>query len=102
MGLFDSALRPHLERVTKNFEAYKEDWLSALEIFKTLESDYVKNAERCNAERKVAAEKFREHGNTFMKKRDFVNAMRMYSESISAAIEGPLASMAYFNRLLGF
>jgi hypothetical protein len=99
MGIMDCELRPHLERVTKDFEANKDKWLSDFQTITTQKSNFVKNAELCKSERESAAERYREQGNAYMKaKVDFRKARFMYTESISAAIEGPLASMAYFNR----
>jgi predicted methyltransferase len=98
MGILDSELRHHLERVTKDLDANKVQWLSDLKTIQTQES-FVKNPEIYKSERQRAAEKFQERGNVLMKAQDFVEALRMYSESLAAAVEGPLASMAYFNRL---
>jgi uncharacterized membrane protein YgaE (UPF0421/DUF939 family) len=100
MGILDIELRPHLERVTKDFEANKDKWLLDFHNIATQESNFENNAELHKTERESAAEKYRQQGNTYMKARDFGKARFMYSESISAAIEGPLASMAYFNRLI--
>jgi len=98
MGILDIELSPHLERVTKDFEANKDKWLSDFHTIATLESNFENNAELHKTERESAAEKYRQQGNTYMKAKDFSKACFMYAESISAAIEGPLASMAYFNR----
>jgi hypothetical protein len=48
---------------------------------------------------KESSESFREQGNSFFMDKDFSQAVQMYTQSIAAVIEGPLASMAYFNRL---
>jgi hypothetical protein len=98
MGIMDCELRPHLERVTKDFEANKDKWLSDFQTITIQESNFVKNAELRKSERESAAERYREQGNAYMKAKDFSKARFMYTDSISAAIEGPLASMAYFNR----
>jgi hypothetical protein len=100
MRILESDLRPHLERVTKDFEANKDKWLSDFKTIASEDSNFraVENAERLKLERQSAAEKYREQGNTSLKAGKVYQAQFKYSQSIAAAIEGPLASMAYFNR----
>jgi hypothetical protein len=97
MGILDM-LRPHLEAVTKAFRDNEVAWLSMLEDCKTGEIEMQQEVELDRIERNQAAESFREQGNAFFKAHKFIKALRMYSQSIAAALEGPLASQAYFNR----
>jgi hypothetical protein len=101
MGILDNEMRPHLERVTKDFEANKDKWMSDLHTIHTQKS-LVKNPEIYKSERQEAAEKFQERGNFFLKAQCFEDALHMFSESLAAAVDGPLASTAFFNRLIPF
>jgi hypothetical protein len=96
MGILDNELRLHLKRVTQEFEANRGHWISNYQPAAI--SDSVGRSAEQIAERKSAAEKFREEGNFLMKSQQYLQALHMYSESIAAAIEGPLASLGYFNR----
>jgi hypothetical protein len=45
-----------------------------------------------------SSESLRQQGNRFFVEKHYSQAVQMYTQSIAAAIEGPLASMAYLNR----
>jgi hypothetical protein len=99
MGILDNdVLRPHLEALTKFYKANEIMWLSMFESGKIEDMNSEQNAKLMRQKLNNAAEAFREKGNQFFKAQDFNQALQMYTESIAAAIEGPLASMAYFNR----
>lgn len=98
MGFLDSELCPHLGAVTEAFRTNQMMWLSMVEsrnnsVLNSAEAEKLKR-QRLN----LAAEAFRVHGNALFQAQDFTQALRLYTESIAAAIEGPLASLAYFNR----
>lgn len=104
MGIMDNVLCPHLKAVTEAFTQNKDGWLSMLE---TIENDEIKSEQKAELnlskeKRNQAAESFREKGNKFFLSQDFNQALLMYTQSIAAAIEGPLASLAYFNRLIPY
>jgi hypothetical protein len=93
MGIMDNVLRPHLEAVTEAFNRDKGRWLHmhhTMNLEQNVQVDRVK--------RNQAAERFREQGNQFFKVPNYNEALLMYTHSIAAAIDGPLASLAYFNR----
>jgi hypothetical protein len=96
MGILDNVLRPHLEAVTKAVDT--DDWRKLLSMQKATQNDTLKSKLNVKWDRSQAAVSFREQGNEFFKVGDFPNSQRFYSESIAAALEGPLASLAYFNR----
>jgi hypothetical protein len=48
----------------------------------------------------LQGEKIREQGNALFKAHNFAQARLLYTQSIAAAIEGPLCSLAYSNRFL--
>jgi hypothetical protein len=100
MGIVDRELQPHLKRVAQDYLANKHKWLFIFKNNKLQEASFLKNSERHNSERQNAAVKFREQGNVCMKEHDFLRARYMYTESLAAAIEGPLASLAYCNRYI--
>jgi hypothetical protein len=94
----DTVLRPHLEALTKFYKADEFMWLSLYKKNKIEEIDSEKKAKLKRQKLNIASEKFRQQGNQFFKAEDFNLALHMYTKSIAAAIEGPLASLAYFNR----
>jgi hypothetical protein len=98
MGILDNVLRPHLEAITKFFKTNELQLLSKYESDKIQESDSEKNAKIKRLRLDNDSEKFRQQGNQFFKAQDFNQALFMYTKSVAAAIEGPLASLAYFNR----
>jgi hypothetical protein len=98
MGILDNVLRPHLETLTQFYKTNEIMWLSMFESSKIEDINSEQNAKLKRLRLNNAAETFREQGNQFFKAQDFNQALRMYTQSIAAAIEGPLASMAYFNR----
>jgi len=100
MGILDNVLRPHLEALTQFFKANEIMWLSMFELDKIEDINSDQNAKLRRLRLNNAAETFRERGNQFFKAQDFNQALQLYTESIAAAIEGPLASMAYFNRYM--
>jgi hypothetical protein len=97
MGILDDVLRPHLAQVTRTFHANESTYLSFIEAHQTnailseQEADLIQG-------RNSNAESVREHGNTWFKKREFFDAIKLYTESIASAREGPIASLAYSNR----
>jgi len=98
MGILDNVLRPHLEAVTE--AVYAEDFHEMLSLHRGTQNDILKFKLKAKWVRSQVAVSFREQGNEFFKVSDFPNAQRSYSESIAAALEGPLASLAYFNRFV--
>jgi hypothetical protein len=100
MGILDNALRPHLEEFTKFYKADKLMWMSMYKRMKMEEISHGQNAKLKRQKLEYESEKFRQEGNTVFKARDFDQALLMYTKSIAAAREGPLASLAYFNRFL--
>jgi hypothetical protein len=100
MGILDNVLRPHLEALTQFYKANEMMWLSMFELGKIEDMNSEQNAKLKRLKLNNAAETFRERGNQFFKAQDFNQALQLYTESIAAAIEGPLASMAYFNRYM--
>jgi hypothetical protein len=94
MGIMDTVLRPHLKVLTKFYRADESKWVAKYEKNKIRKISLELIRQRLNKE----SEKFRELGNQFFKALEFNQAQQMYTKSISAAIEGPLASLAYFNR----
>jgi hypothetical protein len=100
MGILDTVLRPHLEAITKYYNATDEfKWIAATckhsEIPKILEilGPGLKR-QGLNEESEI----FRQQGNQLFKALEFNQALHLYTKSIAAAREGPLASLAYFNR----
>jgi hypothetical protein len=97
MGIFDDVLRPHLEQVTRTFHANESAYMYCIETNQTnallseQEADLIQR-------RNSNAESVREHGNEWFKKREFFDAIKLYTESIASAREGPIASLAYSNR----
>jgi hypothetical protein len=101
MGLLDNVLRPHLEAVTQHYLANEFKMLSMYaEYTKIQEIDPELKAKLKRQSLDSESESFRQQGNQFFKALDFNQALHMYTKSIGAAIEGPLASLAYFNRFL--
>ena len=97
MGLLDNELRPHLEALTKFFKADESKWMSKYNKCKNQEI----SSEPLELKRQrlnKLSENLRQQGNQFFKAEDFNQALQMYTKSISVAIDGPLASLAYFNR----
>jgi hypothetical protein len=100
MGILDNVLRPHLEAVTQFHRENKSLWMSSYESSKTEEINFEENAKLKRLRLNKLSEQFREQGNQFFKAQDFGQAHVIYTKSIAAALEGPLASLAYFNRLI--
>jgi hypothetical protein len=94
MGLLNNELRPHLEALTKLYKAEESKWMSKYNKYKNQETSSELQRQRLDH----LSENLRQHGNKFFKAKDFNQALQMYTKSISAAMEGPLASLAYFNR----
>jgi hypothetical protein len=92
IGFLDGVLCSHLETVTNTFNS--KDWEQHLNGTKNKHAKPVLQRSQLN----VQAEKFREQGNALFKAHDFPQAQLLYTRSIAAAIEGPLGSLAYFNR----
>jgi hypothetical protein len=99
MGILDNVLRPHLEVLTKFYKADELMYMSSY-LKKKIEeiADSEKNAKLKRLRLNNESEDFRQLGNNAYKAKDFNQALQMYTKSIAAAIEGPLASLAYFNR----
>jgi hypothetical protein len=94
----DNMLRPHLEALTKFYNENEAIlWLLINEIQK---KEIVSQASARSKRLRLykESENFREQGIQFFKAQDFNLALHMYTKSIAAAIDGPLASLAYFNR----
>jgi len=90
----DGVLRSHLKAVTKAFSS--KDW-------KLHQTKIAKDKDHANSvQRRSQAEKLREQGNALFKAQDFLQAQLLYTQSIAAAIEGPLCSLAFFNRFVVF
>jgi len=98
MGILDNVLRPHLEALTKFYKADEISWLSDYKKKKIQDIDLEKNAKLKRLRLNKESEDFRQLGNNLYKAKDLNQALQMYTKSIAAAIEGPLASLAYFNR----
>lgn len=98
MGILDDVLRPHLEAVTKAFMQNEDLWQRQLEAKKANDIKLEQKAEMICTKRDNAADRFRERGNTWFKVKEFCEAASLYTESIASAKDGPLASLAYFNR----
>jgi hypothetical protein len=99
MGILDNVLRPHLEALTKFYKPDELLWMSSFVKKKIQEiTDSEKNAKLKRLRLNNESEDFRQLGNNLYKAKDFNQALQMYTKSIAAAIEGPLASLAYFNR----
>jgi len=98
MGLLETVLCPHLEALTKVYTANKLQLLSKYESGKFQEIHSEQYAKFKRQRLNDNSENFRQRGNQFFKAQDFNQALFMYTKSIAAAIEGPLASLAYFNR----
>jgi hypothetical protein len=94
MGILGNLLRPHLEALTKAYKANETKLLSEYETKKNGENDSEQKHQRLNNE----SENFRQQGNQFFQALDYNQAQHMYTKSIAAAREGPLAALAYFNR----
>jgi hypothetical protein len=100
MGIFDDVLCPHLKTVTEVFRQHRGTWLQLIEDIRTDELQSEQKAELEHKLRLEAAESFREEGNNWFKEKSFCEAASSYTDSISSAKEGPLAALAYFNRLI--
>jgi len=101
MGVLDDVLRPHLESVTKCFKSDENTWRTSIDSIRNMEiSDSIdpRNAAQNRLQLDRMAENFREQGNAFFKALDYPKAQLLYTQSIAAAIGGPLGSLAYFNR----
>jgi hypothetical protein len=98
MGILDNVLRPHREALTTVYKADELELLSKYESTKTQQNNSELHAKIKRQELNSKSEKFRQQGNEFFKAQDYTKALYMYTKSIAAAIEGPLASLAYFNR----
>jgi len=68
------------------------------ELIKSQKINSEKNAKSNRLELDKESKKFCKRGDNFFKVDDFNLALHMYTKSIAAAIEGPLASLAYFKR----
>jgi hypothetical protein len=97
IGLLDN-LRPHLEAVTRSYKANESILLSMQRSSIPLDTSEYDRSEKIK--RDILSEIRREQGNKFFKENDICQAMHMYTGSIAAAIEGPLASMGYSNRYI--
>jgi hypothetical protein len=98
MGILDNVLRPHLEAITKVYKANELELLSKHESDKIQQINSEKNAKIKRQRLDNESEDFRQLGNNAYKAKDLNQALYMYTKSIAAAMEGPLASLAYFNR----
>lgn len=98
MGILETVLRPHLEIITQFYRANESLWLSMFEASKFEQINADQNAKLKRMRLNIAAENFRQQGNQFFKAQNWTQALLMYTQSIAAATEGPLASLAYFNR----
>jgi hypothetical protein len=98
MGIFDDVLRPHLEQVTRTLHANESTYLYCIETNQTNAILSEQDAEADLKIRNSNAESVRERGNTSFKLREFFGAIKLYTESIASAREGPIASLAYSNR----
>lgn len=94
MGIMDNVLRPHHQAVTKAFNGDKAKWVQMHQRIKLEQQRPSMNRADCDK----AAERFQEQGNKFLETLDYCNAQLMYTNSITAALNGPMASLAYFNR----
>jgi hypothetical protein len=92
----DGVLRSHLKAVTKAFSS--KGWeLHQAKIAKDKEHA---NPVQRRSQLNLQAENLREQGNKAFKAQDFPEAQLLYTQSIAAAIEGPLCSLAFFNRFV--
>jgi hypothetical protein len=107
MGILDDVLRPHLQAATELYNSrnnaimnvYLDEALQEASISDENKSvDLASVAIMDQIKRRNAAEGFREQGNALFKAHEFPQALRMYTQSIAAALRGPLASLAYSNR----
>jgi hypothetical protein len=100
MGIMDTVLRPHLKAITKVYKGEKSKLLSKFKPGGGLKGFLLDIKEGIIRNRlDAASENCRQQGNQFFKAHDYTQALHMYTNSIDrATIEGPLASMAYFNR----
>jgi hypothetical protein len=96
MGILDVQLRPHLESITKYFQEGKAELLYLRTNIDNL--SLADNPEIHRSARNDESKILREQGNVLFKAQEFSKAQRRYTESVAAAIEGPLASLAYSNR----
>jgi hypothetical protein len=97
MGIMDTVLRPHLEALTKFSRDNELLWFSVIEAHKEdVNADQKAKLKRLRLDQE--SEIFRQQGNQYFKAHDFNQALHFYTKSIAAAIQGPLASLAYFNR----
>jgi hypothetical protein len=96
-GFLDGVLRSHLEAVTKAFNS--KGWKQQqTKIAKDKDANPALQRSQLN----LKAEKIREQGNALFKAHDFAQARLLYTQSIAAAIEGPLCSLAFSNRFVVF
>jgi hypothetical protein len=98
MGPLENKLRPHLEKLTKFYEADNFKWMSKYESSKIDKIKSEQNAKSKSQRSDTESMNYCQQGNQFYKAEEYNQALCMYTKSIAAAIEGPLASLAYFNR----
>jgi hypothetical protein len=92
----DGVLRSHLQAVTEAFSS--KDWEQHYNGTKNKHP----NPDLRRSQLNLQAKKFRQQGNARIKYQDFAEAQLLYTQSIAAAIEGPLCSLAYYDRFVIF
>jgi hypothetical protein len=100
MGILDTVLRPHLKALTKLYKVAAANKMLMNELIKSQKINSEQNAKSKRPGLDIESKKFCKRGDAFFKADDFNLALHMYTKSIAAAIEGTLASLAYFKRFL--
>jgi len=96
MALMDSVLRKHLQLVRSHYNKDAASINQMCETMKNIDINYCPVLGQKISDSKAV--ELRNQGNAFFKNGDYQNARLLYTQSLAAAIRGPLGAMAYANR----